>query len=269
MHEVVISIAVSRYIIVLIPLLALTWFGSFLSIGSGAVLWAFGGRIVARAVVAGGFIGGIPAGVFLSQWMGLTWLPPWGGAIIGAFAGVILALLAYRFALAITVMIVAALVAAIISSAIIDRGLIAADPTRAIAEHRAGGLTDALAAAWTPNTSDVLTLKDRTLDAYNRFWNTLDPPERTLFGASIPACGLVGLFLGLFMRRSAEIAVTATAGSLLMSWGLAQLWGAGSPRLPTWAFATTVLAFVGFVMQSYLLGNAKSATPENKSTDNA
>lgn len=252
---------------VFIPMLALSWIGSFLSIGSGAVLWAFGGRIVRRAVAVAGFVGGIPAGVVLGEWMGIAWLPPWGSAIIGAFAGVIIALLAYRFALAITVMIVAGLLAAIISAAIIDRGLIASDQARAIAENRAAGLTEALAATWTPKGSDALTLKDQTLDAYNRFWNTLDPPERTLFGASILAASVAGLFLGFFMRRSAEIAVTATAGSLLISWGLSQLWGADSPRLTAWAFATTVLGFVGFITQSFFASNTNTAAPEKSSKD--
>lgn len=249
-----------------IPLLALSWLGSVLSIMSGSVLWAFGGRIVRRAVVVAGFVGGIPAGVLLGEWIGITWLPPWGSAILGAFAGIIIALLAYRFALAITVMLVAALVALIISAAIIDRGLIAADPAKAIAEHRAAGFTEALAAAWSPNESDEITLKHQTLDAANRFWSTLDPPERTLFGASILAASSIGLFLGLFMRRSAEIAVTATAGSLLISWGLSQLWGEGSPRLPAWAFATTALSFVGFFTQSFFanLSQSKAAQKSDK-----
>ncbi len=249
-----------------IPLLALSWLGSFLSIGSGAVLWAFGGRIVRRVVVVAGFVSGIPAGVFLVEWYGIIWMPPWCSAIIGAFAGVIIALLAYRFALAITVMIVAALAAAIISAAIIDRGLIAADQARAIAEHRAVGFTEAIAAAWEPNESEEVTFKDQTLDAANRFWSTLDPPERTLFGASILAASSIGLFLGLFMRRSAEIAVTATAGSLMISWGLSQLWGEGSPRLPAWAFATTALSFVGFFTQSFFanLPQSKAAQKSAK-----
>jgi len=203
----------------------------------------------------------------LSEWLGIAWLPPWGSAIIGAFAGVIIALLAYRFALAITVMIVAALAAGIISAAIIDRGLIASDQARAIAEHRASGFTEAIAAAWTPNDADALTLKDQTVDAANRFWSTLDPPERTLFGASILASGVAGLFLGLFMRASAEIAVTATAGSLLIAWGLSEFLGADSPRISAWAFATTVLGFVGFITQSFFASNAKTAAPEKSSKD--
>lgn len=251
-----------------IPLLALSWFGSLLCVGGGAVLWAFGGRIVRRAVVLAGFVGGIPAGVLLAQWIGVTWLPPWGSAIIGAFAGVIIALVAYRFALAFTVMIVAALAAGIISAAIIDRGLIASDQAKAISEHRASGFTDAIAAAWTPNGSDALTLKDQTVDAANRFWSTLDPPERTLFGASILASGVAGLFLGFFMRHSAEIAVTATAGSLLIAWGLSQFLGADSPRISAWAFATTVLCFVGFFTQTFFLKQSTSA-PENSNKLNA
>ena len=254
--------------IVFIPMLALSWFGSLLSVGGGAVLWAFGGRIVRRAVVLAGFVGGIPAGVLLAQWIGIAWMPPWGSAIIGAFAGIIIALLAYRFALAFTVMIVAALAAGIISAAIIDRGLIASDQAKAISEHRASGFTEAIAAAWTPNGSDALTLKDQTVDAANRFWSTLDPPERTLFGASILASGVAGLFLGFFMRASAEIAVTATAGSLLIAWGLSEFLGADSPRISAWAFATTVLSFVGFFTQSYFLEQASPAA-EKSSKDNA
>ena len=254
--------------IVFIPMLALSWLGSLLSVGGGAVLWAFGGRIVRRAVVLAGFVGGIPAGVLLAQWIGVTWLPPWGSAIIGAFAGIIIALVAYRFALAITVMIVAALAAGIISAAIIDRGLIASDQARAIAEHRASGFTEAIAAAWTPNDADALTLKDQTVDAANRFWSTLDPPERTLFGASILASGVAGLFLGFFMRASAEIAVTATAGSLLIAWGLSEFLGADSPRISAWAFATTVLSFVGYFTQSFFLKHASPAA-EKSAKDNA
>ena len=250
-----------------IPLLALSWLGSALSIGGGAVLWALGGRIVRRAVVLAGFVGGIPAGVLLAQWIGVMWLPPWGSAIIGAFAGVIIALVAYRFALAFTVMIVAALAAGIISAAIIDRGLIASDQAKAISEHRASGFTEAIAAVWTPNGSDALTLKDQTVDAANRFWSTLDPPERTLFGASILASGVAGLFLGLFMRASAEIAVTATAGSLLIAWGLSEFLGADSPRISAWAFATTVLSFVGFFTQTFFLKQAPPA-PEKSPKDN-
>ena len=253
--------------IVFIPMLALSWLGSMLSVGGGAVLWAFGGRIVRRAVVLAGFVGGIPAGVLLAQWIGIAWLPPWGSAILGAFAGIIIALVAYRFALAITVMIVAALAAGIISAAIIDRGLIASDQARAIAEHRASGFTEAIAAAWTPNDADALTLKDQTVDAANRFWSTLDPPERTLFGASILASGVAGLFLGLFMRASAEIAVTATAGSLLIAWGLSEFLGADSPRISAWAFATTVLSFVGFFTQTFFLKQAPPA-PEKSPKDN-
>ena len=232
------------------------------------MLWAFGGRIVRRAVVLAGFVGGIPAGVLLAQWIGIAWMPPWGSAIIGAFAGIIIALLAYRFALAFTVMIVAALAAGIISAAIIDRGLIASDQARAIAEHRASGFTEAIAAAWTPNGSDALTLKDQTVDAANRFWSTLDPPERTLFGASILASGVAGLFLGLFMRASAEIAVTSTAGSLLIAWGLSEFLGVDSPRISAWAFATTVLSFVGFFTQTFFLKQAPPA-PEKSPKDNA
>ena len=254
--------------IVFIPMLALSWLGSMLSVGGGAVLWAFGGRIVRRAVVLAGFVGGIPAGVLLAQWIGIAWMPPWGSAILGAFAGIIIALLAYRFALAFTVMIVAALAAGIISAAIIDRGLIASDQAKAISEHRASGFTEAIAAAWTPNGSDALTLKDQTVDAANRFWSTLDPPERTLFGASILASGVAGLFLGLFMRASAEIAVTATAGSLLIAWGLSEFLGADSPRISAWAFATTVLSFVGFFTQSYFFEQASPAA-EKSSKDNA
>jgi hypothetical protein len=253
---------------VFIPLLALSWLGSVISIMSGSVLWAFGGRIVRRAVVLAGFVGGIPAGVLLAQWIGVTWLPPWGSAIIGAFAGVIIALVAYRFALAFTVMIVAALAAGIISAAIIDRGLIASDQAKAISEHRASGFTEAIAAVWTPNGSDAFTLKDQTVDAANRFWSTLDPPERTLFGASILASGVAGLFLGLFMRASAEIAVTATAGSLLIAWGLSEFLGVDSPRISAWAFATTVLSFVGFFTQTFFLKQAPPA-PEKSPKDNA
>ena len=254
--------------IVFIPMLALSWLGSMLSVGGGAVLWAFGGRIVRRAVVLAGFVGGIPAGVLLAQWIGIAWMPPWGSAILGAFAGIIIALVAYRFALAITVMIVAALAAGIISAAIIDRGLIASDQARAIAEHRASGFTEAIAAAWTPNDADALTLKDQTVDAANRFWSTLDPPERTLFGASILASGVAGLFLGLFMRASAEIAVTATAGSLLIAWGLSEFLGTDSPRISVWAFATTVLSFVGYFTQSFFLKHASPAA-EKSVKDNA
>ena len=254
--------------IVFIPMLALSWLGSLLSVGGGAVLWAFGGRIVRRAVVLAGFVGGIPAGVLLAQWIGIAWMPPWGSAIIGAFAGIIIALVAYRFALAITVMIVAALAAGIISAAIIDRGLIASDQARAIAEHRASGFTEAIAAAWTPNDADALTLKDQTVDAANRFWSTLDPPERTLFGASILASGVAGLFLGFFMRASAEIAVTATAGSLLIAWGLSEFLGTDSPRISAWAFATTVLSFVGYFTQSFFLKHASPAA-EKSAKDNA
>ena len=251
-----------------IPLLALSWLGSVISILSGSVLWAFGGRIVRRAVVLAGFVGGIPAGVLLAQWIGVMWLPPWGSAIIGAFAGVIIALGAYRFALAFTVMIVAALAAGIISAAIIDRGLIASDQAKASSEHRASGFTEAIAAVWTPNGSDALTLKDQTVDAANRFWSTLDPPERTLFGASILASGVAGLFLGLFMRASAEIAVTATAGSLLIAWGLSEFLGADSPRISAWAFATTVLSFVGFFTQTFFFKPASPAA-EKSAKDNA
>ncbi|MCE9619080.1 MAG: hypothetical protein K8R92_04135 [Planctomycetes bacterium] len=242
-----------------IPLLALSWIGSCLSIGCGGVLWAFGGRIVHRAVAVAGFVCGIPAGVLLSQAMGIETLPPWANAIIGAFAGLLLALLAYRFALAITVAIVAMLAAGIISAAVIDRGLIASDQARAIAETRAGGFTEALKAVWTPADSDAATLQEQTMDAYNRFWSTLDPPERTLFGASIIAAGMAGLFLGFFMHRSAEMAVTATAGSLLIAWGLSGIWGDGSPRLSAWAFATTVLSFVGFFVQLFSSHKPKSA----------
>ena len=39
-----------------IPLLALSWLGSVISIMSGSVLWAFGGRIVRRAVVVAGLL---------------------------------------------------------------------------------------------------------------------------------------------------------------------------------------------------------------------
>ena len=254
--------------IVFIPMLALSWLGSMLSVGGGAVLWAFGGRIVRRAVVLAGFVGGIPAGVLLAQWIDIAWMPPWGSAIIGAFAGIIIALLAYRFALAFTVMIVAALAAGIISAAIIDRGLIASDQAKAISEHRASGFTEAIAAAWTPNGSDALTLKDQTVDAANRFWSTLDPPERTLFGASILASGVAGLFLGFFMRASAEIAVTATAGSLLIAWGLSEFLGADSPRISAWAFATTVLSFVGFFTQTFFFKPASPAA-EKSAKDNA
>jgi hypothetical protein len=232
------------------PLLALSWISAALCVGCGVVLWCVGGRIVHRAVAAAGFIGGVPAGILLGQALGFDGVPPLVCAIVGAFAGLLLALLAYRFALALTVALVAALAAAVVSAAVIDRGLIASDQARAIAETRAGGFTEALAAVWTPSGSDAATLGEQTLEASRRFWSTLDPPERTLFGASVIASGLAGLFMGFFMHRGAEMAVTATAGSLLMSLGFSQLWGEGSPRLWTWTLATAVSAFVGFIVQS-------------------
>jgi hypothetical protein len=70
------------------------------------------------------------------------------------------------------------------------------------------------------------------------------------------------------MRASAEIAVTATAGSLLIAWGLSEFLGTDSPRISAWAFATTVLSFVGFFTQTFFFKHA-SPTAEKSAKDNA
>jgi len=232
------------------------------AVAVGAGLWAFGARCTRHAVMVMGFAAGVPAGAFAAQWLALPWMPQVLGAVIGAFAGLIAARLAYRLMLMTTVGIAAALVGAVLSAAIIDSGAIAAtaEQATAAAHARAAELAETVAQELRGDASDQATT-DAARGALERFWSSLDAPERTLLIASTLACGVAGFAIGFFLKSLAEIAATAIIGSVLMSWGLSEALGISGPRIATWSLATLVLAVAGMVVQMLYTPRATLATP--------
>jgi hypothetical protein len=236
------------------------WIMPAIAVAIGATLWAFGSRLSRHAVMVTGFAAGVPAGAFAAQWLDLPWLPPVLGAILGAFAGLIIARIAYRLMLMATVGIAAALLGAVLSAAVVDSGAVAAsgEQMSAAAKQRASELAETVAREMQSSNADQDT-REAARDAVERFWNTLDAPERTLVIAATLACGLAGLAFGFFLKSLAEIAATAILGSILIAWGLNEVLGPSGPRLATWSLATLVLAVAGMVVQT--LTGARDAKP--------
>ena len=236
------------------------WILPAIAVAIGATLWAFGARLSRHAVMVTGFAAGVPAGAFAAQWFDMPWLPPVLGAILGAFAGLIIARIAYRLMLMATVGIAAALLGAVLSAAVVDSGAVAAsgEQMSAAAKQRASELAETVAREMQSGNADQDT-REAARDAVERFWNTLDPPERTLVIAATLACGLAGLAFGFFLKSLAEIAATAILGSILIAWGLNEVLGPSGPRLATWSLATLVLAVAGMVVQT--LTSARDAKP--------
>ena len=190
------------------------WIMPAIAVAMGATLWAFGARLSRHAVMVTGFAAGVPAGAFAAQWFDMPWLPPVLGAILGAFAGLIIARIAYRLMLMATVGIAAALLGAVLSAAVVDSGAVAAsgEQMSAAAKQRASELAETVAREMQSSNADQDT-REAARDAVERFWNTLDAPERTLVIAATLACGLAGLAFGFFLKSLAEIAATAILGA--------------------------------------------------------
>ena len=234
-----------------------------IAVAIGATLWAFGARLSRHAVMVTGFAAGVPAGAFAAQWLDLPWLPPVIGAVAGAFAGLIIARIAYRLMLMTTVGIAAALLGAVLSAAVVDSGAIAAsgEQMSAAAKQRAAELAETVAREMQSDNLDEDT-REAARHAVERFWNTLDAPEKTLVVAATIACGLAGLAFGFFLKSLAEIAATSIMGSILIAWGLHEALGSSGPRLATWSLATLVLAVAGMVVQTLTAAReAKPAAP--------
>jgi len=156
--------------------------------------------------------------------------------------------------------IAAALLGAVLSAAVVDSGAVAAsgEQMSAAAKQRASELAETVAREMQSSNADQDT-REAARDAVERFWNTLDAPERTLVIAATLACGLAGLAFGFFLKSLAEIAATAILGSILIAWGLNEVLGPSGPRLATWSLATLVLAVAGMVVQT--LTGARDAKP--------
>jgi hypothetical protein len=228
-----------------------TWLVPVIAMAIGGVLWAFGARIARHAVLAVGFAAGVPCGAVVAAWLDWSVLPGVVGAVLGAFAGLLLARLSYRLMLIGIITCAAAMIGGVIGGAMVDRGLAAATGERSVAaaRARAAELAETVArevqseaAQESPATASV--------EAARRFWSTLDAPERTLVLATTLACAVGGLALGIFLAPMAEVAATSVLGSVLLSWGLAQALGASGPGAAAWSLATVVLATAGMAVQS-------------------
>lgn len=241
--------------------LAAGWTGPALAIAFGAALWAFGARFSRQAVLVLGFAAGVPAGSAIADWMQWGSLPPVVAAVIGAFVGLIAALLAYRLMLGATICVASALLGMVISSAIVDSGAVSASPGAEVAEaakDRAARLAEAVAQELQAEMPDQSAMESVRGSA-QRFWNALQPPERTLVTATTAACALAGLIFGFFLRSMAEIAATAMIGSVLIAWGAHGVLGDGGPQLGTWCLATLALAVTGMVVQTMARPRAAAA----------
>ncbi len=233
----------------------------------GAVIWAFGARVARPAVSIVGFVGGVPSGVMLRDTLGLESVPPVVAAMAGAFAGLLLARLAYRLMLATTVGVSVALLAAVLSGSLVDTGVVAkpgeeaAQAAKARAQHLAETVQQEIEAA-EAGTPPIETLRA----AGTRFWRTLDGPERTLVLAATLASGAAGFCFGLFLRGLSEIGVTAIVGAMAVSWGLSQMLAPGGPSTTTWCLATAVLAVAGMAVQTM---RSDKPTPSTESSSDA
>lgn len=236
------------------------WIMPAIAVAVGGALWAFGARLSRQAVMVTGFASGVPAGAIAVQWLHWEWLPPVLGAIVGAFAGLVLARIAYRITLMVIVGAAAAVLGAVLSAAAVDSGAVApsAAPPTAAGRQRASELAETVAREL-QSESEGTDTGASARDAATRFWNTLDGPERTLVVAATLACGLAGLAFGLVLKSLSEIACTAVLGSVLIAWGLHGVMGPSGPRLATWSLATLVLAVAGMVVQT--LTGAREAKP--------
>ena len=236
-----------------IPLSA--WLVPVVVMAIGGVLWAFGARVARHAVLAVGFAAGVPCGALVASWLDSPLLPGVVGAVAGAFVGLLVARLSYRLMLVGIITCSAALIGCVLSGAMVDRGLVAAtgQVSNAAARARAAELAETVAREVRSDGSEQSTA-EATADAARRFWSSLDAPERTLVAAATLACAAAGLCLGIFLAPLAEVAATATLGSVLLSWGLAQALGASGPGAAAWCLATIVLSMAGMAVQS--LGRA-------------
>lgn len=232
--------------------LAAGWIAPALAVAFGAALWAFGGRFSRQAVMVLGFAAGVPAGSAIAEWMQWGALPPVAAAVLGAFIGLVAARLAYRLMLGITICVAAALLGMVVSSAIVDSGAISASQgaeVAAAAKDRAARLAEAVAEELQAEAPDQ-SVMESVRASVQRFWNALQPPERTLVTATTAACALTGLIFGIFLRSMAEIAATAVFGSVLIAWGMHGALGSQAPQLGTWCLATLALAVTGMVVQT-------------------
>jgi len=238
-----------------------SWLVPVVAMAAGGVLWAFGARVARHAVLAVGFAAGVPCGALLALWLDWPVLPGVIGAVLGAFAGLMLARVSYRLMLVSIITCGAAMMGCVISGAMVDRGLAAAsgEGSVAAARARAAELAETVAREVRSEDSEQ-SAAEASADAIRRFWSTLDAPERTLVAAATLACAAAGLALGIFLAPMAEIAATAILGSVLLSWGLAQTLGTSSPGAAAWALATVVLATAGMAVQS-LARNPRTTEP--------
>ena len=239
------------------------WTGPAIAVAFGTALWSCGARFSRHTVMVLGFAAGVPAGAWIAEWGQWSMVPPVVGAVLGAFLGLLVARLAYRLMLGVTICLASALLGLVVSSAIVDSG--AVSPSQgaeiaAAARDRAARLAEAVADELQAEVPDQPAL-DGVRASVQRFWNALQPPERTLVTATTAACALVGLILGFFLRSIAEIAATAMIGAVLVAWGAHAAIGQAGPPLGTWCMATLVLAAVGMAVQAATRPRAPAAAP--------
>lgn len=238
------------------------WLMPAVALAFGAAVWGFGARVARPAISILGFTAGVPGGVMLRDLLGLESIPQVAAAVIGAFAGLILARLAYRLMLAVTVGAALALLAAVLSASLVDTGVVAKPGMESVqaAQARARQLADTVTTELESADADAPPFQ-ALRGAVNRFWESLDKPERTLVLATTLAAGAAGLAFGLFLRGMSEIGVTSIVGSMAISWGLSQVIGPQGPSTPTWCLATAVLALVGMVFQTMSAKKPAAAEP--------
>jgi hypothetical protein len=239
-----------------------TWLVPVIAMAIGGVLWAFGARVARHTVLAVGFAAGVPCGALASAWLDWAFLPGVVGAVLGAFAGLLLARASYRLMLVGIITCAAAMIGGVIGGAMVDKGLAAATGERSVAaaRARASELAEAVAREVQSERSEESPAA-ASLAAARRFWSTLDAPERTLVLAATLACAVGGLAMGIFLSSMAEVAATSVLGSILLSWGLAQALGASGPGAAAWSLATVVLATAGMAVQSLARPVPRSEPP--------
>jgi hypothetical protein len=242
------------------PVLAAGWIGPAIAVAFGGALWAFGARFSRQAVMLIGFAGGVPAGAALASTLGLAWLPPVLGAVIGALAGLVIARLAYRLMLALGVSFAAGMLGAILATALVDRGVLAEESRRATVamQARTQELADTVTRELAQN-EDTRSAAEAVQASLQQLWQSLESPERTLVIASTAAAVLIGFLLGLLIPRAAEIAATSLLGSLLIAWGLGHVLGESGPTPGAWGLSTLVLTMVGASVQA--LATSRHGSP--------
>jgi hypothetical protein len=243
------------------PVLTAGWIGPAIAVAFGGALWAFGARFSRQAVMLLGFAGGVPAGAALASMLGLAWLPPVLGAVIGALTGLVIARLAYRIMLAVGVSVAAGMLGAILATALVDRGMLAEESRRATVamQARTQELADTVSRELAQN-EDTRSAAEAVQASLQQLWQSLESPERTMVIASTAATALIGFLLGLLIPRAAEIAATSLLGSLCIAWGLGHVLGASGPTPEAWGLSTLVLALVGASVQ--VLATARPAGPQ-------